>query len=157
MKINKLLIFIVTGLIFISFVSCSKKVVEKTEYKITEDVLSYDIPVDNLVVIKLEKNATTGYTWHYFIDDESILSFNSELTDATKTDPTIVGAPIVHTWKFKTLKPGTTALKFAYVRDWEAKAIELKNKLDDKFPKLKEWNARLEASIKKYEFTINVK
>ena len=147
-------------LISFAFVSCKKTsepVIEKTDYDLTTTGTTYEIPLDKFAVVKLEENATTGYSWFYFIDDESILGFSTETTTATNPDPKIVGAPMNHIWKFKALQPGTTTLKFAYVRDWEAKAIELKNKLDDKFPKLKQWKSRWEASVQKYEFTVVVK
>jgi len=157
MNMNKLLALIMIGLISITIINCSKSNPAKTEYNLTNTEAIYEIPVEKLAVVKIEENPTTGYTWHYYIEDESVLTFNSEETKVTKSDPTVLGAPIIHIWKFKTLKSGTTLLKFAYARDWEAKAIEAKDKLEGKFPRLKEWNARWEASIQKYEFTINVK
>jgi len=161
LKIRKIIVPCFLIFLFsIAFVSCKKSIApipEKTEYDLTATGTTYDIPLDKFAVVKLEENATTGYSWFYFIDDETILGFFSEETKATNPDPKIVGAPMNHIWKFKALKPGTTTLKFAYVRDWEAKALELRNKLDDKFPRLKQWKARWEASIQKYEFTIVVK
>lgn len=153
------LVFIIC-LASIGLTGCKKSVapvIEKTDYDLTATDTTYEIPLDKYAVVKLEENPSTGYSWFYFIDDETILSFSTETTTVTNPDPKIVGAPISHLWKFKALKPGTTTLKFAYLRDWEAKAIELKSKLEEKFPRLKQWKARWEAAVQKLEYTIVVK
>jgi len=130
-------------------VSCSKPskqvVTVPEEFKLEIDKQTYEIPIDKLAVVTLEENGSTGYTWFYMIGDESILTYSSDETKATNTDKNIVGAPVNHTWKFKALKTGTTTVRFAYCREWEAA------KLGDTF------DAKWQASIEKIEFTVNVK
>lgn len=158
MQVNKLvtvgcLILMVSTLM----AGCKKTTpVVLEEIKLNDTQLSYEIPVQKMVVISQIENASTGYSWHYLVNDENILVFVKEEIVSTTGDKNIVGAPMLHTWKFKTLTPGTTTIKFAYCRDWEAKALESKIPDNPRFPRLKAFTARWEASIEKREYTITV-
>ena len=164
MKIDRS-IFRYLSLVLIAFllVSCGKKVViSDAEYKVDPSQPTFELPLGKVATISLEENATTGYTWHYLVDDESVLSFLSEETKTTTSDEKIVGAPTIHTWKFTADKAGTTTLKFAYCREWEAKALEAVDQQKDpgnnpRFPRLKAFKSLWEASIEKKEYTISVK
>jgi len=71
--------------------------------------------------IKLEQNASTGYSWTYKADSQLKLVKASEQATPSKSkdgDP-IVGAPTNKTWTFKATKPGTYKVSFKYEREWE--------------------------------------
>ncbi len=66
--------------------------------------------------VSLKGNPTTGYTWQYKIQDESIVKPD---TESSVPDSGLTGAGSTFTWKFKALKPGTTTITFRYYRPWE--------------------------------------
>jgi predicted secreted protein len=69
--------------------------------------------------VVLKGNPTTGYTWHYTIEDNDIVELDSE--NATQ-DSELIGAGSTYTWNFKALKAGQTKIIFKYYRDWEGEA-----------------------------------
>lgn len=75
-------------------------------------------------MIVLNGNSTTGYSWHYKIENADVAKLVSEnvaLENAAK-DLNIVGAGNTYTWDFKALKTGQTRITFKYYRDWEGEA-----------------------------------
>ena len=73
-------------------------------------------------VVMLKGNPTTGYTWQYKIDDESIVKLD---TESSVPDSGLIGAGSTFDWNFKALKPGTTTITFKYYRTWEGEASAL--------------------------------
>lgn len=69
--------------------------------------------------IQLKGNPTTGYTWIFEIEDESIIRVEEDIQYLGKDG--IVGAPSLFTYTVHSLKPGSTMLKFEYKRPWEEK------------------------------------
>ena len=151
MKINKLLVCVLTGFMILSLINCNRSTVKNTEeFRLTETGITYEIPLGGIAVVELEENASTGYSWQYFIENEDMLSFDSDKTILDNTNPALVGAPIKHEWKFKALEKGTTSIKFAYLRSWE---IEDTENLDRKSL----WDMKSEAAIDNIEYIIDVK
>jgi inhibitor of cysteine peptidase len=73
------------------------------------------------LVITLEANPTTGYTWEVAEIGERILRQVGETE--FKPESKAVGAPGVQILRFKALKSGQTTLKLVYHRPWE-KGVE---------------------------------
>ncbi len=71
------------------------------------------------LVISLESNPTTGYSWQPVFDAQHL-----EQVGEAEFDPgsDLVGAGGVETFRFKALEPGTTTLTLNYLRPWEADA-----------------------------------
>lgn len=67
----------------------------------------------------LKGNPTTGYTWHYTVENNDIIKLNDE-NDIR--DSNMIGAGNTYTWNFKALKAGQTKIIFRYYRDWEGEA-----------------------------------
>lgn len=78
--------------------------------------------------ISLEENPTTGFTWHYIIEDPSIVEVVSDSYQENPGGEKIVGAGGIHTFYLKGLKEGTTTIKFDHYRSWEGieKSIDSK-------------------------------
>jgi len=66
--------------------------------------------------LSLNGNPTTGYTWHYIIENPDIASVVSE---KIVPDSDLLGAGSTFSWTLKALKPGNTRIIFKYYRDWE--------------------------------------
>jgi inhibitor of cysteine peptidase len=79
--------------------------------------------VGELGNIILKGNASTGYTWHYYIDEPDIVRVVSETeeptTGASHVGEIIVGAPGIYKWQVRALKAGTATITFKYYRSWE--------------------------------------
>ena len=68
-------------------------------------------------VIELGGNPTTGYTWNYQIEDETIIKVEEEIRYLGKKN--IDGAPSKFTYTIHSLKAGNTRITFEYKRPWE--------------------------------------
>ena len=85
-----------------------------------------------LVSITLDENITTGYSWHYSIENNDLIKLDSENSQGLETNsqnsskPNIVGAGSKHIWNFIGVKPGTTKISFKYYRSWETEKSAIK-------------------------------
>ncbi len=83
------------------------------------------VNVGKIVSITLDENITTGYSWHYSIENNDLIRLDSENSQGSETNsqnnskPNLVGAGSQHTWNFKGMKQGTTKISFKYYRSWE--------------------------------------
>ena len=86
--------------------------------------------------IKLDENPTTGFSWHYTIENENVISMildeykinstdstTAQNTTITDTDPGAVGTGGVHTWNFRAVNKGTTSITFQYLRAWDKQEV----------------------------------
>ncbi len=79
------------------------------------------VPPGTLVIVTLESNATTGFSWALSENtDEAVLQLEgSEYRASELTDPPVLGAGGHEVWTFKALKDGESTLSMAYERPWE--------------------------------------
>ncbi len=75
--------------------------------------------------IELKGNPTTGYSWIYEIEDESVISIEEDVKYLGAKG--MVGAPSLFTYTVTARKAGTTKITFEYKRPWEVQpALETK-------------------------------
>ena len=75
---------------------------------------------DSTVEIRLDANATTGYSWQFTPSgktDAVTLENHSYLTPGS--DRNLCGAPGVDVWRFRAAQEGKAVLTFRYYRRWE--------------------------------------
>lgn len=72
--------------------------------------------------IQLMGNPTTGYTWIFTVENESIVQVEENMQYMGADN--IAGAPSLFMYKITSVKPGATKLKFEYKRPWEKKPAE---------------------------------
>ncbi len=90
------------------------------------------VSVGKIVSITLDENITTGYSWHYSIENNDLIKFDSDNTQDSETNSTndsktvIAGAGSKHTWNFKGVKQGTTKITFNYYRSWKTDKSSVK-------------------------------
>jgi inhibitor of cysteine peptidase len=78
-----------------------------------------ELSVGQSLVVTLESNATTGYSWALVQNsDDSVLSKTGNEYVAPQT--TLVGAGGKEEWTFKALKKGTSTISMGYSRPWES-------------------------------------
>jgi len=78
-----------------------------------------ELSVGQSLVVTLESNATTGYSWTLAQNsDESVLNETGHEYIAPQT--TLLGAGGKEEWTFKALKKGTSTISMGYSRPWES-------------------------------------
>ncbi|MCR5225574.1 MAG: protease inhibitor I42 family protein [Alphaproteobacteria bacterium] len=91
--------------------------VQCTTVEITETQQNVTVKLGDVVIIKLEENLTTGYSWQMDIPETDIVKVQENKYIASNTD--LVGAGGVHKWNLKATTPGTVKITAAYRRPWE--------------------------------------
>jgi inhibitor of cysteine peptidase len=69
------------------------------------------------LVLALESNPTTGYTWETVEPEEPVLAQKGEVEFKSESD--LLGAGGVQTLRFEAVRAGQTDLKLVYHRPWE--------------------------------------
>jgi inhibitor of cysteine peptidase len=78
-----------------------------------------ELSVGQSLVVTLDSNASTGYSWHLAqISDETVLSNTGNKYISPQT--TLVGAGGKEEWTFKAIKKGTSTISMGYSRPWES-------------------------------------
>lgn len=74
-----------------------------------------------VLVVSLESNPTTGYSWEVAEIDDAVLKQKGEVEyqQADAGDPPKVGVGGVETFRFEAQGAGTASLKLVYHRPWE--------------------------------------
>jgi inhibitor of cysteine peptidase len=83
----------------------------------TENGKTVAINQNALLIISLESNLSTGYSWRVSKNDNSILKFVDQTTFPPKTP--MPGAPGHQMFKFKAIATGSDAIELEYLRPWE--------------------------------------
>ncbi|MDK2954498.1 MAG: inhibitor of cysteine peptidase [Kosmotoga sp.] len=89
---------------------------------------SNTLNIGETVILSLEENASTGFTWHLSLSEEGIVKITSK-TITTQAPPGVLGAPSMVSWTFKAVKPGKVTLTLKKYRSWEGEeaAVETLN------------------------------
>lgn len=78
-----------------------------------------EVKEGNTFTIKLEQNPSTGYSWQFERPyNQSYLQLVEQKDLPRKA--LLPGAPVMHQWVFKALKPGTTLIVLEYIRPWDS-------------------------------------
>jgi len=72
---------------------------------------------DGTLILELEANPTTGFTWELDTLDEGVLRLVGE--PAYRSDSDLPGSPGTMTFTFEAAGPGETELRMVYHRPWE--------------------------------------
>ncbi len=73
------------------------------------------------LIIDLEENPTTGFSWVYDDYDTAVLELIDDEYIPDETDSDVVGSGGIHHYEFKGLSEGETTLTFRYLKSWEGK------------------------------------
>jgi len=94
--------------------ACGPKVVKVNE---AQDGSAVALKVGSELMVVLDANPTTGYTWGVDAVDESVLAAQGEPAFEASSDK--IGAGGKMTLRFQALGAGETALRLVYHRPWE--------------------------------------
>jgi inhibitor of cysteine peptidase len=78
-----------------------------------------EVKQGQVLVISLESNPTTGYSWDVMKMDETMLAQVGESEFISSQSGDVVGAGGVEILRFETVGVGTTYLELGYRRFWE--------------------------------------
>ena len=80
-----------------------------------------EVAVGQILVLTLESNPTTGYSWQVVEAEDSVLRQigEPEFKAASELDPPLVGAGGVEVFRFEAVGAGETRLELVYRRPWE--------------------------------------
>ena len=78
-----------------------------------------EVEVDQTLVISLESNPTTGFSWELIEFEDPILQSMGEAEFQPSESNEVVGAGGTEIFRFKTVGKGQTTLTLVYRRPWE--------------------------------------
>lgn len=114
---------IVLTLLALLLGGCKAQAANEIRLSGADDGGQVDLSPGQVLVVELDSNVTTGYSWSVAELPNGVLEQDGE---AVYTQPErnlgLVGAGGVETLRFKAVKAGEGALKLAYRRPWEKDA-----------------------------------
>ena len=111
LRIVSLLLLVVFSLSMISGVSASQTPSLKNK--------QLNVHINQKIVIKLESNPSTGYTWLPVFNKKYLKGISNGVIP--NKNPWIIGAPEVQKIVFNPIKNGETTIVMKYVRSWDKK------------------------------------
>lgn len=114
--LHKFLCISMLGLIIILATACGPA--KPVNLTAADKGSQVSLKVGGQIVITLDSNPSTGYTWEAQGLDTTIFKQVGEATFVS-SDPGLVGAGGTLTLTFKVLKAGTASLMLVYHRPWE--------------------------------------
>ncbi len=88
-------------------------------YTAADDGSSVEAAVGDTIVVVLEGNPTTGYSWQVEAADATVLA-SAEPEYVVESD--LIGAGGTYTFTFTALAEGETQVRLVYLRPWESVA-----------------------------------
>ena len=121
MKGLKILAAAVLGLTLVAGISCSGEIDSpKVNVDASYNGSEVTIAVGDLLIVTLDSNATTGYSWNLSaISDAAVIQYVSdEYVTPEQTDPPLVGQGGQEVWTFEAPAAGTAAISMKYIQPW---------------------------------------
>jgi inhibitor of cysteine peptidase len=122
---KKILLLMITLILSISLITgCGGSTIKA--YSDPEVPIDSGMDKEFIVLIALESNPTTGYSWEAEYDAAmlELVEETFELGEYAKEN--IVGAGGTELFRFKGLSKGETEITFHYKRSWEAEILDTK-------------------------------
>jgi inhibitor of cysteine peptidase len=112
---HKSLYIAALGIVFVMMTGCGSR---QTKFTAVDNGKTVGLKTGDQVVIMLDANPSTGYTWEVKDLDASMIQQVGE-SGFKSSNPGLIGSGGLLTLTFKTLKAGTTTLTLVYHRPWE--------------------------------------
>ena len=87
---------------------------ERFAFNETDDNKAVTLPAGSEIVISLDENPTTGYSWN--VTSSRGLSYVNDTFIPPKTD--LVGAGGVHEWQYRAAEKGSAEFSAIYMQFW---------------------------------------
>jgi inhibitor of cysteine peptidase len=93
---------------------------DATKLTASDSGSTIDVPVGREIVVTLESNPTTGYTWELAGGlDTAVVEHVSQSYEQEAGTEGMAGAGGTDTWTFEAVGPGTTTIELDYLRTFE--------------------------------------
>jgi len=79
-----------------------------------------NLNVDQLLVLRLQANPSTGYAWKLTAEPQLLRIEGKPAFEQNAAPANSTGVPGHEVWRFRATKPGNEMLRFEYRRAWEA-------------------------------------
>lgn len=120
-------LILIAQALLVSCASAQQGAVEEPTMALTHDVapvqpLPYGFTIGNEeknVVVSMEANPTTGYSWSYTVSNDSVLQEVSSNYVADEHAQGMVGVGGRQYYSFSPLVAGNVRVRFVYARPWE--------------------------------------
>ena len=122
---KKFFLLVITLMLSISLITgCGGSTIKA--YSDPEETIDLGIDKEFIVLIALESNPTTGYSWEAEYDDAMLELLEETFDPGEYAKENIVGAGGTELFRFKGLSKGETNITFNYKRSWETEVLETK-------------------------------
>jgi inhibitor of cysteine peptidase len=108
-------IIVLFGLLLTALSACGAS--NEVNLDAGDDGSQVELKAGQTLIVSLEGNPTTGYTWEAAELDEQVLRQVGEAE--FKPDSDAIGAGGIQTLRFETVNSGQTTLNLVYHRSWE--------------------------------------
>ncbi|MFC1846578.1 protease inhibitor I42 family protein [Chloroflexota bacterium] len=122
---KKIFITVVTLILSISLITgCGGSTVKA--YSNPEETIDSSMNKEFIVLIALESNPTTGYSWEAEYDAAILELVEDTFEPGEYAEQGLVGAGGTQLFRFKGLSSGKTDITFKYKRSWETETLDTK-------------------------------
>jgi len=104
------------GLFLLLFSSCGTQGIVITS---TQNGQSVQVHTGDTIVLQLDENPSTGFTWEVSKTDATILTLQDSTYTRAPGNPGEVGRGGIHIWTFMATQPGTVHLQLKNWRSFE--------------------------------------
>ena len=121
---KKLLILVTVAVIATCLMTgCGAKVLA---YSDPEDTIDISPDREFIILIALESNPTTGYSWEASYDETMLELVEETYEPGEYAEQGVVGAGGTELFRFKALESGEVEITMVYKRTWEEEGIDQK-------------------------------
>jgi predicted secreted protein len=125
--LRRLLIVLITSfclacVLYAGSAERSNRMSQKELIDINSNGKKIELKVGDEIQIELKAIGSAGYAWYFDKLDQDFFELMSEETKViTSEKGDVVGAPVLTVWKLRAKRPGTSAIRMSYYRQWEGK------------------------------------
>lgn len=122
---KKIFLLVITLILSASLITgCSGSTVKA--YSDPEETIDSSVNKEFVVLIALESNPSTGYSWEAEYDAAMLELVEETFESGEYAKENIVGAVGTELFRFKGLSNGKAEITFNYKRSWETEVIDTK-------------------------------
>lgn len=105
------------------------RVRQKAREEVHREMTDLVLPVDGTVILRLDANKTTGYSWHERIEGEGV-NVVSDRYEESRNEKGLLGSGGKRIYEIKGVKEGRASITFSYYRHWEPEDIRKSKRLN---------------------------
>ena len=121
---KKIFLLVVTLILSISLITGCGSTIKA--YSNPEETIDSGMDKEFIVLIALESNPTTGYSWEAEFNAAMLELVEESFEPGEYAKENIVGAGGTELFRFKGLSKGKTEITFNYKRSWEVEVLDTK-------------------------------